>query len=238
MKGALVTGSAKRLGAEICRHLAKCGYSVALHYNSAHNEVVELSTELSQTYPTQLFPVLQYDLTNWKQSHTIYDQIPANFPPINLLINNASVFSASSISNLSDKELDANFSLHLFTPLKLIQSFAKNFKEGVIINMIDSAVNKIEFDYAAYLLSKKSLMDLTQIAALEYSPSIRVNGINPGPLLPSESGGTDKFKLVVSNSPLQEKVAISSILQTIDFIMLNEHMTGQIINVDSGIHLT
>ena len=235
---ALVTGSAKRIGREIAIHLAKQGYHVALHYHQSETEAKQLAHELSLRYPSQLFPIVRHDLADWENSSALLDQLPAEMLPLHLLINNASVFEAGNLMASTSQLLSRNFAVNFFSPFELIRSFAIRFDEGQIINLLDVQVTRNESSHAAYLLAKKALMHLTQMAALEWAPRIRVNAIAPGPVYPATDGLSTRFEQVVAQTPMKTSVDISTILASVDYLMNAKQVTGQVIFADSGAHLT
>jgi len=234
---ALITGSGKRIGRAMAEFLALQGYDVALHYNRSADEVNELAEMLRLQYPGRLFPVVYHDLNNWKEAGDLFGSLPEQFNQISVLVNNASIYQPSTLSSATPEIIEQNFAVHCFAPMMLMQSFNRLFGKGLIVNVLDTKVNGNEFAFAPYLLSKKSLAELTKMAALEWAPRIRVNAISPGPVLPAVGADENRFEKVVLQTPLQEAVAIEEIVQTLNFFIQNKHITGQMINVDSGSHL-
>lgn len=234
---ALVTGSAKRIGREIAIHLASQGYHVALHYHQSEAEVNELAQELLSRYPSQLFPVVGHDLEDWETTSAMFNQLPPQMLPLGLLINNASVFDAGNLINTSSQLLSRNFAVNFFSPFELMRSYAVLFEKGQIINLLDVQVTRNESSHAAYLLAKKALMHLTQMAALEWAPRVRVNAIAPGPVLPA-TDGSERFDRVVAQTPMQMAVDVSTLLSSVDFLLNARQVTGQVIFADSGAHLS
>lgn len=130
--------------------------------------------------------------------------------------------------------LQQQFSVNFFAPFILTQAFAQKCKNGAVINILD---NKIEFqqnDYAAYLLSKKTLAEFTRLAAIEYAPNIRINGIAPGVVLPGEERTEDYVSWRIENIPLQQQGSVEDLLRAMNFLIDSEFVTGQIITVDGG----
>lgn len=234
---AFITGSGKRLGRAMAEFLALQGYDVALHYNQSAAEVNELADWLRVQYRGRLFPVVCHDLTNWKEAGKVFEQLPEQFNQISVLVNNASLYQPSTLTSATHEMMEQNFAVHCFAPMMLMQAFNRLFEKGLIVNILDTKVNRNEFSFAPYLLSKKSLAELTKMAALEWAPRIRVNGISPGPVLPAVGADESRFEQVILQTPLKEAVEIDEIVQTLNFFIQNKHITGQIIQVDSGSHL-
>lgn len=234
---ALVTGSSKRIGREIAIHLAQIGYHVALHCHHSTDDALALSQQLTVLHPQQMFPVVCHNLEHWEMAGTIFSQLPPEMPHVQLLVNNASLFEPGTLSHTPPEQLLRNHAINFFAPLELMRAFEKQTPQGHIINILDTQICRNTSTHAAYLLAKKSLMHLTQMAALEWAPRIRVNAIAPGPVLPATDGLPNRFESVVKQSPMQQAVSIETLLNGINFLNSAPQITGQIIYADSGSHL-
>lgn len=234
---ALVTGGAKRLGQSMVRYLAQQGFDVAIHCNQSAHEASALSHQMQSQYPQRQFPVVCHNLANWQQTEFLFEKLPAGFGPLDVLINNASTFLPGSLSATTADALETNFAVHLFSPLLLMKAFKLKFGKGIVVNMLDTKVVTNEFSHSAYLLSKKSLADATLMAALEWAPDIRVNGIAPGPVLPATGGQEASFSGAVASTPLKQPVTLAEINAAVGYLINCEHVTGQVLYLDSGNHL-
>jgi len=235
MSTVLITGGAKRIGRSIALHLADAGFDIALHYNSSENDAMKTSEEIrTKGVKCKLF------VADLSSEDEVLDLIPntiKEFSDLNLLINNASIFEPSSIKETSIELLNRHLSINLKAPYILTQRFSKHCKSGQIINILDTRINSDRTKYAAYSISKKALSDLTKMSAIELAPSIRVNAIAPGLILPPE--GKDEYYLadLAKDIPLKKSGSINHILASLTFLMNNDYMTGQTIFCDGGEHL-
>ncbi|MBN2165805.1 MAG: SDR family oxidoreductase [Marinilabiliaceae bacterium] len=236
-KQALITGSVKRIGKSISLFLADLGYDLLLHYNNSHEDAEQLQQQLSEKYPNQHFQHFRFDFNNWENVGEIFVKNKKIFNQLSLLINSASIYKQVSFKQTESEQLMQNFAIHLFAPYMLIKEFSNRFKKGSVINIIDSAINHNYTTHMPYILSKKSLADLTLLTALELAPDIRVNGISPGPVLPVEGDFEGRFEKVVQQSPLKRASSLGDLSNCIKFFIDNDSVTGQIINIDSGNHL-
>lgn len=236
-KFVLVTGAAKRIGAAISHHLAAEGWSVLIHYNSSNEEALKLATELKANNPEQEFPTIQCDLSNMQEVMHLFEKPVIKEMDLTALINNASIFTPGNIEDITPDFLSQQMGVNFQAPLFLMQAFKKHSGNGNIINMLDTNVVKNMETHAAYLLAKKNLEALTQMAALAWAPSIRVNGISPGPVLPPPGEDQEHLKKVINNTPLKRQVGTTEIAQTVSFLLNNPSITGQILFCDSGAHL-
>ena len=231
----LVTGAAKRIGKSICLTLSLLGYNIALHYNHSFSEAKKLSEEIPKNgRQCELFCC---DLSDARQTGKLISNVKKIFPDLNVLINNASIFEPSTISNSKMQSLRHNFAVNFDAPFILTSQFAKNCKKGHIINILDTHIVHSSTQYSTYLLSKKALWDLTQMSAIEFAPKILVNAISPGLMLPPEHKEEDYLDRLSKNIPMQKKGDINHIAQAIVFYLNSPYITGQNIFIDGGEHL-
>ncbi len=233
----LVTGAAKRLGAAISCHLAEEGWSVVLHYHQSREEAEQLATQLKEHFPGQDFWTLKGDLSNVQEVMGLLDHRSVKGLEIMALVNNASVFVPGSLEELSTDFLKEQMDVNFVAPLFLMQAFKKRFRSGSVVNLLDTNIVNNSDTHAAYLLAKKGLESLTQMAALAWAPSFRVNGVAPGPVLPPPGEGADHLAQVVAKTPLKRQVDTQEIARTVSFLLNNPSITGQVIFCDGGAHL-
>lgn len=232
----LITGAAKRIGRSIAKYLADLNYSIAIHYHHSYKEAQGLAQELRDNKGhCEIFCA---DLANTKSAQQLLPKVTKKFPDLQFLINNASLFEPSDIKTGNFKDFDQHFAVNLRAPYILTSQFAKLCpKSGSIINIVDTNVNKTKTAHLSYLLTKKSLMDLTQLTAVELAPHIRVNAIAPGLILPPEHKKNDYLDRLAKTIPLQRRGEPADIAKTVHFLMENTYITGQTIFVDGGEHL-
>lgn len=236
-KTALITGAAKRVGKAMALHLAGQGWNIAIHYNTSDEEAKRFRNELVTSYPNQKFEIFKADLNLSEEVEMLIPQVILTMGGIDLLINNASVFDpaylANTLTGLFDRQINVNFR----APFMLIRDFAKLIKTGVIINFADTRVVNNKSNFAAYSLSKKSLWELTKMAALELGPDIRVNAIAPGLTLPPDEKGEDYLWKLAANIAMKRPGGLEPILKSLDYILNNDYLTGQLLFCDGGENL-
>ncbi len=234
---ALITGASKRIGKALTQHLAEKGWNVAIHFNSSEKSANEMVTSLSAKYPKQKFASFQTNLAEISEVEKLIPNVISVFGNINLLINNASVFDASYLKETSVELFDSQFHVNLKAPFFLISDFAGNCKTGNIINFVDTKVTSNKSNFAAYSLSKKALWELTKMAALELAPLIRVNAIAPGVTLPPDDKDKKYLLELAKNIPMKKPGGLEPIIRSLDFILDNDHLTGQLLFADGGENL-
>jgi len=234
---ALITGAAKRVGRKVALHLAAKGWNLALHYNTSEKAANKLIIELQKNYPDQEFVLFQSNLQNPFAVESLIPEVLRVFGQLDLLVNNAAVFEGSTIFETHFDLLDRLMMINYRTPFLLIRDFARQIGKGVIVNFVDTRVANSKSDYAAYSLSKKALWELTKMAALEFAPYIRVNAIAPGATLPPEDKDESYLWLIAKKTPMQKPSGIEPILKSLDYILENDHLTGQLLFCDGGENL-
>ena len=232
---ALVTGGAKRVGQGIALSLAHLGFDIALHYNNSKNEAQKTATKIKKLKRRcEIFACNLFDETEVK------DLLPAvkrRFPGLELLVNSASIFEKSGPLTSDSGSLERHFAINFKAPYILSTQFAKNVRSGNIINILDTHIVKNQSAYSDYLLSKKILAEFTKMVAVQFAPRIRVSAVAPGLILPPKGEADSYLKRLAEKIPLKRKGSIDSIAQTVQFLIQNDFITGQIIFVDGGEHL-
>ena len=229
---ALVTGGAIRLGKAIALALAEVGYNIALHYNSSRQPAEETATEIRNLGVT--CEIFQQDLGAAHQLEVFLQNVYARFPDLTVLVNSASGYAQAPIAETTVETFDSQFNINLRAPFFLTQAFAKHVQQGNIINILDNKIGYNQYPYAAYLLAKKALVEFTKMAALEFAPHLRVNGVAPGVVMPMSSRSAEYIAWRIGHIPLQTQGDTRHITRTILHIVDNDFVTGQIFVVDGG----
>lgn len=240
----LITGSAKRIGREMAFTLAAKGFDIAIHYNNSKAEALKLADEIKNKFKVKS-EIFYCDLQQPTTVKKLAMDVIKKFPNLNLLINNASIFRESKFLTAPENELLDNLNTHFISPLILAKEFAKHviankIKAAQIINIVDKNIVRFDTNYFYYLLSKKNLAELTKMLALELAPHIRVNGIAPGFILNSVNAkdvSEEYVQKLVKKIPLHKKGDVKNICQTIEFLLANDFISGEIIFVDGAASL-
>jgi NAD(P)-dependent dehydrogenase (short-subunit alcohol dehydrogenase family) len=234
----VVTGGAKRIGAEICKHFAKKHYNIILHYNQSEVEATSLATDLRKyNVKVELFKA---DLGNLNETNELSD-FCKNFP-ISAIINNASAFKNDSI--MSDNFIDS-LTEHLTVNYLSRVALIKDIKDSLqpqekldIINLLDYGMYKVPDNFFSYHMANKMMNQFTQLAARQLAPNIRINSIALGQTLKNEKQSQKNFEDAINATPLKCSSTTDELLQAIDFILSVKSMTGQTICLDGGMSLS
>lgn len=233
---ALITGGSDRIGKAVAIHLAKEGYHLVLHYNSAKEKAENLQMHIESTYKVKV-ELLQINFLKENDFDRIFEDFKRKSITIEVLVNCASDFIPSSFNELGSELFDKEMTINLKIPYLLTKAFARVFGKGNIINFVDTKVAKNKTVHLDYILSKKLLKDFTKISAVELAPNIRVNAIAPGLILPPEGKDESYLLNLAKDIPLKTIGNLDEILKAFQFILDSYFFTGQILYIDGGEHL-
>ena len=236
-KTALITGAAKRVGKEMANHLANQGWNIAIHYHTSEDDAIQLRDELAKFYPDQQFALFRADLNESEEVEKLIPQVIQEMKRLDLLINNASVFESSLLGRTTTEFFNRQMNVNFRAPFILLRDFASLIKHGAIVNFVDTRIVTNQSRFAAYSLAKKSLWEITKMAAFEFGPNIRVNAIAPGLTLPPEEKGEDYLWKLAGNIAIKRPGGLDPILKSLDYILKNDYLTGQILFCDGGENL-
>ena len=232
----LITGSSKRIGQAIALSLAEWGYNIALHFNESLDAAEDLAAIIRKK--KGICETFAADLSDRDDALSLIETVQKRFPDLNVLINNASIFKPSKLTTADLSRLDEHWAVNFKAPYILICEFARVCQKGKIINILDTHIVQNKTAHMAYLLSKKSLADLTKLAAVSLAPHIRVNGIAPGIILPPNQQSYNYLLQLANKIPLQKRGDVAHITRSVRFLLENDYLTGQILFNDGGEHLT
>src|SRR5262245_1283546 len=236
-KTVLITGGAKRVGAEIARELHAAGANLAIHYRKSAAEAEKLAAELNGARPKSA-AIVQAELLDVEKLPGLVEFAVRSFGGLDVLINNASTFYPTKIGEITPKAWDDLLGTNLKVPTFLSQAAAPALRKtsGLIINIVDIHALRPLRDHTVYCTAKAGLHMLTRSLAKELGPEIRVNGIAPGPILWAE-GQTDsaKQKKIIERTILKRMGSPADIARTALFFAAHApYVTGQILAVDGG----
>ena len=234
----LITGGAKRIGLAITQCLHKNGYNIVLTFNKSKSDAKKVFSKLNKKRGGSC-SIIQAQLSNTKSYKSLYKKSLKCFGRIDVLINNASQFYPTNISQINEKNWADIIGINLKAPLFLSKTLLPELRKrnGQIINIIDIHIDKPLKDHIIYSISKSGLLTLTKSLAKELAPDVRVNGISPGAILwPVSERSLKRKKEIISKIALKRTGNPKDIANTVKFLIENgEYITGQNIRVDGGI---
>src|ERR1700691_365405 len=233
----LITGGARRVGAEIARTLHAPGSNILIHYRSSASAAVALAEEFNRlrAHSAAIFAA---HLLNADAPDKLIAATLLEFGRLDILINNASSFYATPVGQITLPQWDDLIGSNLKAPLFLTQAAAPSLRaqRGLIINMIDIHALRPLKAHPVYSTAKAGLAMLTRALARELGPEIRGNGIAPGPVLWPEGDMDEGVKQdIIDKTALKRQGTPQDVARTALFLAKDApYITGQILAVDGG----
>ncbi|MFV0298314.1 MAG: SDR family oxidoreductase [Hyphomicrobiaceae bacterium] len=238
-RAALVTGASRRIGKAIALDLARNGWDICVHYHASASEAAQVVAEIEAAGRRAV--ALRADLAETDALPALMAQAVAALGPVSSLINNASTFIDDELSTLDPQTWDQQVAVNLKAPVFLAKAFAGQLPPGIggnVINIIDQRVLQPLPGLLSYAITKEGLFGATRLLAQALAPRIRVNAIGPGPVLRNVRQTEQAFTAEAHATLLGKSVTPDEIAQAIRFILDAPSMTGQMIAIDAGQHLS
>ena len=237
---AIITGSTGKLGQAIARALAAAGCNCVCHYHNNQEFAQKIVEQIRESSVEAV--AVQADLTCPEAVERLFAQAMQLATP-QILINSAAVFNRSAIEDITFQEAQKVFNLNLTAPILISQAFVKTIRDNFgetqspiakIINIADIAAERPWANYALYCSSKAGLVGATKALAKELAPSICVNAIAPGivnwPVDFDDSAKTGQLEKI----PAGRIAEPDEITQPMIFLLKNDYITGEVLNIDGG----
>jgi len=237
MKGqtALVTGAAKRLGRAVALALARHGANIVAHYHRSEADAQTLCDEVRRA-GASAWPI-RADLMNPTQTREMFGAALSQAGAIDIVINNASIYDKDTVHDATDESVCRNMRIHALAPLILARQAARQDRPGHVVNLLDTRVTVYDREHASYHISKRTLLTLTRMLALELAPNVAVNAIAPGLILPPAGEDESYLKRLAHTNPLGRCGRTADVTDAVLFLLSSRFITGQVIYVDGGYHM-
>ena len=235
----LITGAARRVGAEIARTLHAAGANLVLHYRASAQEAERLAADLNARREKSALAI-RHDLRDSADLPKLVAAAVAHFGRLDALVNNASSFFPTPIGHIDEKAWDDLIGSNLKGPLFLSQAAAPQLAKthGCIVNITDIHAERPLKGYLVYCAAKAGLLGLTRALALELGPVVRVNAVAPGAIEWPENATDfppEEQQAIIEHTLLKRVGTPGDIARTVKFLILDApYITGQVINVDGG----
>jgi pteridine reductase len=240
---AIVTGGAHRLGRAFALTLAYQGYGVLVHYHRSSQQTAKTITEI-KSFGVPAFS-MQADLTQAEHIEALFTLVDsllsrpeAQLSHLAVMVNSAAVMLPGNAQSLQVEDWDVALDLNLRAPFLCAQQASRRMtRGGLIVNVSDIGAEKAWSRFPAYTVSKAALESLTKVLARSFAPTVRVNAIAPGLVLPSENVSLEEWEKLIGRLPLKRAAMTEEVAYALEFLIKNEYMTGQTIVVDGGYSL-
>jgi len=235
---ALVTGGARRVGRHLAATLAAAGARVVIHYRESRDEAESLLAEIEAAGGQAA--LVAGDLTDDAVMESLVARAAEAFGPLDILVNNASLFEPGCVLDTSLAEWRRYQSLHAETPFVLSRDFTRQRPEGrdaVIVNLNDWRAGRPGPDHFAYTLSKVALHGLTRSLAQALGPhGVRVNELALGAVLPPVAGEEGYLQTLREEIPTRRFPTLDDVAAAMLFLVGTASINGETVHVDGGRH--
>lgn len=231
---ALVTGAARRLGRAIAEDLASAGAAVAVHCHRSTNDAAAVVAAIRAR--GGLAEVFAADLGDATAVERLAANVEATLGPVDILVNNASVFAPTPLATLDLATWNAVMAVNLQAPYLLAVTLGRAMRQrgaGKIVNLTDATADPPAPDYLPYGVSKAALGALTRGLARALAPNVQVNAVAPGAVLEPIDGSS--LDPVLRRTPLGRVGAPADIVAAVRFLLEgSDFVTGTTVVVDGG----
>ncbi len=229
---ALITGSARRIGAGIARYLHGLEFNIIVHCNQSIAEGALLVEELNAIRSNSAI-LIAINLNSEESSKKLIDDALVWSKHLDVLINNASIFSQNA------NDWDLMFLTNVKVPFWLSNYAYKSLAKtnGCIVNITDTHANTPLKEYAMYCQTKAAFFMQTKALAREFAPLVRVNAVAPGAIIWPEGDNAialDNQQLIIKKTLLKKAGNVNFIAQAVFAMIDNKFITGQELKVDGG----
>nr|AIA16932.1 short chain dehydrogenase [uncultured bacterium] len=235
---ALVTGGAHRLGRAITLALAQAGANVVVHYNRSAEQAQTVLHEL-EALGVQSAAVAG-DLSHVAEVERVVDAAVARWDRLDVLVNNAGIWGSTPIGTVTEERwselIDTNLRSAFFAAQRATP--ALRVAGGVIINIADVGALRPWRNHTPYLISKGGIITLTQALAKDLAPQVRANAVAPGAALLPDDWTPQQIARATDHVPLQRAGRPEDVAQAVLYLAQADYVTGVVLPVDGGRHLS
>ncbi len=206
----LVTGAARRVGKAVADDLEAHGARVFRHARA------------------------DGDLARASDCEAIVDRAATAMGGLDGMVLSASVFRRTPLDEITAADWDEFLGVNTRSVALMILRARRVIAAGAVVVIGDGSTKRPWRHYLPYAVSKAALRPLVENLALELAPSIRVNIVSPGPVLPPDAATEEDVARLTALQPLKRLGTPESLLPAIRDALTNEFMTGAEIRIDGG----
>lgn len=236
MRGVLITGAGKRVGAFLAEWLAARGWFVFVHYNRSGADARAVVERIQGAGGRA--SAIGADLEDAAALEPMIAAAAAT-ADVDLvgLVNNASLFEYDLAESFDPAMLARHLAVNAAAPIQLARAFAARLpagRTGAVVNFLDQKLFNLNPDFFTYTVSKIALGGSTELLARALAPRVRVNAVAPSLVLPSGDQTPEEFDAVKDKSILVRQTRLEEIAEGVVYLLTAEALTGQVLHLDSG----
>ena len=232
---ALVTGGAHRVGRAITLELARAGANVVILFNASAGHAQKTAQDADALGVEAM--TVQCDVGNLNAVQQMAEAVRARFGRLDLLVNAADRFDAHTVPT---EEYDTwrrviEVSLHgsFFVSNELAPLLLER-PQAAIVNIVDISVWHAWPRFTAHAVAKSGLLALTRQLALELAPTVLVNAVAPGHVMPQSHYNEEFLRRSAARTLLKRWGTPEDVAHAVRFLAQSDYITGEVIRVDGG----
>jgi len=232
-KVVLVTGAGKRIGGFIATSLAEEGANIIIHYRSSEKEAERMLDAILKKGVKAV--KIKADLEKTEEVKKLAEQSIKIFGRVDVLINNASIYYPTPLNEVTEKDIDRFYNVHVKAPFILSKELGQimySNKWGRIINIADYSALRPYKNFSPYSISKGAMLTMTRAFAKEFAPYVLVNAVLPGPIIPAE--GLEDLKTPLEKTILKRWGGEIEVYKAVKYLIQTDFTTGAFLPVEGG----
>lgn len=237
-KVALITGGSRGIGRATALLLAEKGADVAIIYNSRKEKAEEVKKiALSKGVKAEIY---ECDVSDYGKVKETVEQIVKDFGKINIVVNNAGILIKKPFLETTEEDWDKTINVNLkgvFNVCRFSIPFLLKNTPAKIVNVSSIAGRNGGTVGVPYAASKAGVIGITCALASEFTPKgIYVNAVAPGPVDTDLFKGLspEQRKKLESLSPNGRFAKPEEIAHAIVFLIENDYISGETLNINAG----
>lgn len=223
----LITGGAKRIGAQMARAFGAAGWHVIIHYGHSREDAETLAATLPSAETAQC------DLADGNAAVAMVQRLSETHETLRLLVNSAAVFRYDGADAINPAIFAEAMQVNAQTPARMAQAFLKGMAGRTVINMLDMKLANPNPDFFSYTMAKHALSSTVRMLAMAY-PSQRIYGLAPGAMMPSWDQKPDEHLTSGRMNLLQRLTDPVELADAALFLADGVLASGETLFIDSG----
>lgn len=240
-KHILITGASTGIGAETARALAKDN-TIFVHYNASQEPAEKVAANVNDAGGTAI--VIQADLSTEEGCRALVQTVSDNTNKLDVLVNNAGgLIRRQGVKEYEWDLMEDIFALNTFSTMMVTSLCIPLLEKGEapsVINITSVAMRHGGPTATIYAASKAALDSFTRGIAKELAPAIRVNAVAPGVILTpfhDNVSTPEQLEAWREGNPLQKNGDPIHIAEAIRFLIHNDFIHGETIDINGGLFM-